>query len=262
MVNHSMSFIFKKIISQFLMPEPFCILLLLIGLIFLWFSKFQKTGKIIATTGLCLLIIFSYKITVTLISSPLEYAHSNINKSNQKNYKDIKYIVVLGGGIKCNTSHPITSQIGESSLSRLSEGIRLLNIYPEAKLILSGGKTFSRVSEASIMKQVAEILGVSKEKIITDKISLDTEQQAKFIKKIIADKKFIIVTSALHMPRSIFLFKKYGMNPIAAPTAYNSNLDENSPYYYLPSSSFLSESTSAVHEYIGFLWLYVKNLFI
>ena len=255
-----MNFVVKKIISQFLMPETFCIILILAGLIFLWITKKQKTGKVFVTIGTLLLLLFSYKFTANIITLPLENQYTPLLRKIDQKRKDVKYIVVLGGGVKYDKLQPISSQIGEKTLIRLVEGIRLLNLYPQAKLILSGGKTFSSESEGDIMKRISNILGVAENRILVDSISLDTQMQANNLKKIIKDSKFILVTSAIHMPRSMILFKAKGMNPIPAPTAYYVQELRNSPFLYFPSPSFLSQCSSAFHEYLGLIWFRIINI--
>ena len=61
-------------------------------------------------------------------------------------------------------------------------------------------------------------LGVKTEKILELQKPVDTRAEAIEMKKIVGNKAFILVTSASHMKRSILLFKKLGLNPIAAPT--------------------------------------------
>ncbi|MBU1086362.1 MAG: hypothetical protein KKD05_02470 [Candidatus Omnitrophica bacterium] len=66
-------FLFKKIIAPFLFPLPLTVLSLLAGVLFLWFSKKQKTGKILVTMGLILLFVSSFKFTADAMLRPIEY---------------------------------------------------------------------------------------------------------------------------------------------------------------------------------------------
>ncbi|MBW2649390.1 MAG: YdcF family protein [Deltaproteobacteria bacterium] len=91
---------------------------------------------------------------------------------------------------------------------------------PESRLVFSGGAVFDPVSEAEVMARAAEIMGVEGDRIILEEISRDTGDQARLVQKIVGDERFILVTSASHMPRSMVLFRKSGMEPIPAPTDY------------------------------------------
>jgi uncharacterized SAM-binding protein YcdF (DUF218 family) len=94
--------------------------------------------------------------------------------------------------------------------------------------------------------------------------SLNTHEDALYSSKMLKDKgiqRIILVTSALHMPRSVALFQKQGIDVIPAPTDYRvtqSNWDdlmhptiENLFINLIPSSSNISELTNAIKEYIG-----------
>ncbi|OQW98580.1 MAG: hypothetical protein BWK73_52210 [Thiothrix lacustris] len=53
-------FLFKKLLSNAIMPLSLCVLLLLIGLVLLWFTHRQKTGRVLVTAGSVLLLAVSY----------------------------------------------------------------------------------------------------------------------------------------------------------------------------------------------------------
>ncbi len=74
--------------------------------------------------------------------------------------------------------------------------------------------------ESKIMADLAIELGLDKRDIVEESAALDTEDQAILIKKIVGKDKFILVTSAFHMPRSMAFFRKNGMDPIPAPTGH------------------------------------------
>ena len=63
-------------------------------------------------------------------------------------------------------------------------------------------------------------MGVSKYNILMQEEPRDTEEEALYVKRIVKNKPFILVTAAYHMPRAMELFKKEGLSPIAAPTNF------------------------------------------
>ena len=78
--------------------------------------------------------------------------------------KDVKWVVVLGGGHTSSPELPAECpSLDNSSLSRLVEGIRIHRELPGSKLLLSGGAVFDPVPEAVTMAAVARMLGVSPE---------------------------------------------------------------------------------------------------
>jgi uncharacterized SAM-binding protein YcdF (DUF218 family) len=100
-------------------------------------------------------------------------------------------------------------------------------------------------------------LGVKKENMIVNPQPRDTKEEALFLKDIVGSDKFVLVTSATHMPRSMKLFESLGLNPIAAPTDFYKK--EHAGYLQEPDISSLQNSKSAIHEYIGILWNIVSK---
>lgn len=112
---------------------------------------------------------------------------------------------------------PLTSQLSLAELNRLLEGIRVYRNVEDAKLILSRGIGGNGpFTDAEMMESLAITLGIPEDDIILESESLDTIVQAKLIKQIVNDDKFILVTSASHMPRAMAIFKKCGMCPVPA----------------------------------------------
>ncbi len=81
------------------------------------------------------------------------------------------------------------------------------------------------------------------------------------VKEIVGKDKFILVTSASHMPRAIGLFRKYGMDPIPAPTDYMVKEREGglTPRVFFPSAGSLEKAGRAIHEYLGMMWGKVRS---
>jgi len=65
-------FLLKKIISPFFMPVPACLTLALSGLIFLWFTRREKTGKVLLTISTVFLGLLSYGAVSDMLAKPLE----------------------------------------------------------------------------------------------------------------------------------------------------------------------------------------------
>lgn len=254
-------FLFKKIISQFLFPLQVIVFMNFIGLVFLWFTRKQKISKILVTAGIGLLIIFSYRILPDIIIRPLEEKFQPYTYSQDTlSAPPIRYVVVLGGGHLTDPSVPLTSQIGVETLTRLVEGIRIHRYHPGSKLILSGGKTYDPVTDAELMFLIAVDLGVDPNGIILEAESRDTKDEAIIIKSIVGDEAFALVTSAVHMPRAMGMFKKQGLNPIPAPTNHlYKRKPRIRPTTFFPSSGNLMKSERAIRECMGILWARIRN---
>jgi uncharacterized SAM-binding protein YcdF (DUF218 family) len=260
-------FLFKKIVAPLFTPMTLILELFLIGLVLLWFTKRQKTGKAIIACGALMLAILSYGSFSDLLLMPferqypplmIESAKSGLSSSDS--IHSIKWIVLLGGGHIADPRVPVTSQISNESLTRLVECLRIHRLIAGSKIIISGGAVYDSSSEASTLAKVAEILSVNARDIVLDDLSRDTEEQAQNISSIVAHDRFVLVTSAYHMPRSMTIFERAGLNPIPAPTAHLVKARQmNSPEDFYPSSMGIVKAEHAMHEYLGLLWLRMRN---
>jgi len=203
--------------------------------------------------GTVLLALFCYAPLPDVSLESLESRYAPLVDVSQ--CSNIKWVVVLGGGHNTNSKLPATSQLSESSLSRLVEGVRIHGLLPISRLVLSGGAVFDPVSEAEVMARAAEVMGVDSNMIILEDLSRDTGDQARLVHEIVGDERFVMVTSASHMPRAMALFRKSGMEPIPAPTDYLVKKPlKFSPGVFFPGAGNLRRMERAFHEYLGLAW--------
>ena len=252
-------FLLKKIISPFFLPVPACLLTALIGLFFLWFTRRQKTGKILVTIATVVLASLSYSVVSDILVRPLEQKYPPI--TDFQALKGVKWIVVLGGGSTVDPRLPLSTYLSHASLARLSEAVCIHNKLPQSRVIFTGGSGFKGFTPvAEVMADMALELGIKPEHIIIEPEATDTKDHPIRIKEIIGSDKFILVTSASHMPRAMALFRRQGMQPIPAPTDYLVKRREAlSPGVFFPDPDCLVESRRAIHEYLGLAWAKLRG---
>ncbi len=207
----------KNIALSLISPTGFSLILLLAGLFFLWRKTNSKAGKLFVTCGCLYLLLGSLPFLPNFLLENIErqYAPYAVDDKGNDDSSDVKFVFVLAAGYVSDQDLPITSRFHYDGLVRLVEGIRLHRIIPETGLILSGGR-----GEAEFIKKLVVALGVPQENLILEAESMSTFDQARFIQAIVGDERFLLVTSASHMLRSMALFEKLGMSPIAAPTGH------------------------------------------
>lgn len=251
-------FLFKKIVEPFFSPFSICLEILIVGIFLLWFTRRQKTGKIIITIGVITLVALSYGVASEILLRPLEYKYPPL--ADVSPFSDVEWVVVLSGGHSPDAQLPITGQLSCASLVRLAEGIRIHRKLLKSKLILSGGNVFNSKTEAKVMSDVAVALGMDPKNIIQESESKDTKDQARFIRKIVGDSRFVLVTSAPHMPRSMALFLKKGMRPIPAPIGHKVKKRQKiTPNIFYPSVGRIEKTEQAVYEYLGLAWAKLRG---
>lgn len=226
-----LGFILKKIISIFIMPLSLGFLLGFLGLWFLYKDSFKK-AKFLLTISFIWIFLIGYSPFSNMLLNPLESQYTTLKTIPE----DVKYILLLGGDVK----------------NRGWEALRLYHLIPNSKIITSGYEGSRDIPEAIRTAKILEQCGVPKRDIIIHPKPKDTLEEALKIKSILGDKRFILITSASHMPRAMALFKKVGLNPIPSSTNYLYN-----PFVGLvsfSSGSGISKTDVAWHEYIGLLW--------
>jgi len=238
-------FYLKKALAFFLEPYGLILLLLALSLFFLFQNKIKKT-KFFLAIAVSLLFLFSFPPFSNFLINNLE------NRYEKYNYNaNISYIHILGSGNSDDTTQPDSSLLNASSIKRVVEGIIIHNKQPNTKLIFTGYKGSTTLSNAKANTQVALELGVNSKDIISSGKPKDTKEEALFCKTVVKDKPFVLVTSATHLPRAMEIFHSVGLHPIPAPCDFKR---KHSTYTYLPNLESLNNSQTAIHEYLGLIW--------
>ena len=243
-------FFMKKIVSRFLFPLPLSLEFVFVGLLLLWFTRRQRAGKALVTCGAMLLVGLSNSFTSNALLRPLEHRYRPLVVVHSgAGAPAVDFIAVLGGWADDDPDVPVTSHISAALMVRLIEGLRLHREIPGSRLILSGDN-----DSAEGMAEMAEALGVSVADILRLTEPRDTEEESQQIAPIVGSQRFILVTSASHMPRAMALFRKRGLQPIAAPTDYLAPRHRSEPGDLFPDGYNLFKSQVAYYEYLGLAW--------
>jgi len=249
-------FLLKKVFSTAIMPLNIVLILLIISAFF--FKKRPSISFKCLMSALALLIVSSIPVVADRLMLPLENNYQAFTQSS----KPVDYIIVLGSWHSMNDALPVTSQLNASALQRMIETLRIYKLHPEARIITSGHHSVDTVSHAQKMKQALILLGVHKQKIITENFPKDTEEEAQLISPRVRGTNVVLVTSAVHMPRAMKYFQTQGVDPIPAPTAFGVK-NINSPkgwQYYIPNSKNLQKTTTAWYEMLGRAVQWLKEL--
>ena len=260
-------FSLKKILAPLFSPLSICVELMILGLVLLVFSRKQKTGKVLVALGMVVLVLCSYEGVSGRILQTLESQYPQLNLAQVTSQEDdgrairfVKWVVVLAGGVVGDPTLPIQLQISHHSRVRLMEGIRLHRLLPGSKIILTGGIGFDGPPEATTLSRVAQELGVAKSDMVLEVESRDTKDHPLYVRHLVKDEPFILVTSAFHMPRAMKLFVKQGLAPIPAPAGpWKPAKEFWSPGNLFPSASGLRLAELAYHEYMGITWAWIRG---
>jgi uncharacterized SAM-binding protein YcdF (DUF218 family) len=167
-------------------------------------------------------------------------------------------VIVLGGAVgsvRIGDRFEIT--LGEAA-ERVTYAAFLARKYPGATVLVSGGQAFdngSGRSEADGMSELLVELGVPPGRILQEGESRTTAENAALVAQQTRSGRWLLVTSAFHLPRAIGTFRKSGVEVIAAPTDWRVG-DDSEPLLFSASAN-LEKVDLAAREYLGLLayWL-------
>ncbi len=255
----------SKLLPLFFYPLGLACLLLIVALVLLWKKPGWAAGAI--ALALVVLLVGSNGWFYGWIVRSLEW--QNIPRGE---LPKADAIVVLGGGVKSAFPPRPAPDLAEEG-DRVFYAAQLYREGKAAIVIASGGRIEWRGSgepESQDMAKIMADLGVPASAISQDTTSLNTYENAVNVAYILAEKnlgrRILLVTSAMHMPRSLLIFKKQGMEPIAAPTDFlvtQKDLQESTGttqailLNLIPDADRLQKTTRALKEYVGLLiyWL-------
>jgi uncharacterized SAM-binding protein YcdF (DUF218 family) len=134
------------------------------------------------------------------------------------------------------------------------------------KILLSGGRIdwldLSTSAPADEMADILMLMGIPEEALIREDRSLNTYENAVYSAEILREMdihRVLLVTSAMHMPRSVGLFQHQGIEVIPAPTDFKVTQNDRDAGWQsvlinlFPDVSNLNQTTAVIKEYIGIL---------
>ncbi len=197
--------------------------LFLLGVFFLAYRTYKKGWKslrigwgtifllwlLCASTWLPSLLVKNYEVQVSVCQPQ--------TLDTTQTY----HIYMLGAGYSLDPRLPAISQLSQVTLSRLVEGIRIARQLPKYTLVTSAYSSIGLEPQASVAKRAAIDLGIPPINIemLTTPSNTFEEVQA-FVNQFGKDKKVIVVSDALHLPRAKMLYAKHGIQAIIAPSGY------------------------------------------
>lgn len=241
-----MFFFLSKIIGFFLFPSTFLCILLILGL---WL------GKTMLSLAVITLIITAFSPLGNWLMVPLEERFTRPIKP----LTPLTGIIILGGSIDTLVTRARGTIAVNEAGERLIEVARLARRFPKAKIIFSGGSgqlLYQTMSEANAAQQLFSQMGISPHNLVFERQSKNTWQNAMFTKALLKPEKgqrWLLVTSAFHMARSIGCFRKAGMNVIPWPVDYRTRGNLDLYRFFNRASEGWKRVDTATREWIGLL---------
>jgi uncharacterized SAM-binding protein YcdF (DUF218 family) len=212
-----MFFVISKVLAYFTLPSNDILLLVLFGVVLL-FTRFARAGRRVLVLGSVLMILIGVLPVGRMMMNTLEerFPVWDASRSAPTGF------IILGGSVSGEMSVLRKTTAISSSAERLTVVPMLAKQFPDARFIFSGGSgsLFGGLPEADYVVPLFESFGIPRQRIEVENTSRNTAENAAFSKKLAAPKpgeRWVIVTSAFHMPRSVGTFRAAGFDVEAYP---------------------------------------------
>ena len=248
-----------KIVKIAVYPLSWILVLLILALFGLWRGR-RRMLQTCLVAALVLTYGLSLPPVARTLARTLEHRFTGPARIEKPPIMPLyDAVVVLAGGVNRPGGLRADDHLKPASLERLLCGRSLVIQGLAPLLVLSGGNAdpfADHTAEAEIMARTLQTLGPSPGTVETETHSRTTYENAVETKKLLGTRvRIALVTSALHMPRAMALFRQQGFNPTAFPCGYLAGPRESGIREYLPDIQNLHHSTQVINEWVG-LWLY------
>jgi uncharacterized SAM-binding protein YcdF (DUF218 family) len=257
-----MFFTLSKLLGFFALPSNTLISIGLVGLVLLC-TRYTRLASWLIVTSLVLIAVAGLSPLGNALILPLEQRFPPWDAS--RGAPD--GIVLLGGMIVPDISAARGTVSLNEAAERITATAELARRYPAARIVMTGGSSaliFDEGPEAFFAVQQLEALGVAHDRITAEEQSRNTIENAVFSRLIANPKpgeRWLLVTSAYHMPRAMAVFRAADFPVEAYPVDWRTRGPADVVRPFPSLSDGLRRTDTAVHEWVGLLayWLTGKT---
>lgn len=242
-------------------PSNALVLLLVLALVLLLAGarRVAQALLLVATVGL---LVFGFSPVANHIMSPLEERFPPFHEDG----RPVTGVILLGGAelpdIGLARGQPAFSEAGE----RVIAFADLSRRYPQARLAFIGGSgalfADGKGKEAAMMRQSLNVLGIAPERVEFEELSRNTAENAAFAKALLKPKpgeRWLLVTSAFHMPRAMGCFRAVDFPVEAYPVDYRTIGPDALNDTFSRAASGLDFTDVGVKEWVGLVAYYLSG---
>jgi uncharacterized SAM-binding protein YcdF (DUF218 family) len=242
-------------IRDLLLPLPLACLLLLAGLVRWW--RLGARARV-TLPGVVLLLaplyLSSNPLVAGWLTGTLERQHAPVGDLASTR---ADAIVVLSGGFR--RGYDGNGELAEDTTVRLVHAIGAYRAVGPLPLVVTGGLLASGpdtpVAEAMVERLAA--LGIPRNDVLVEPRSETTFENAQRTWRLLSERRarrILLVTDALHMPRSVAVFERQGFDVVPHPCTFVSGAGRWSIRFLIPSARSAEQIARASHEWIGLVW--------
>jgi uncharacterized SAM-binding protein YcdF (DUF218 family) len=252
-----MFFYVSKLLWPLTQPSNVLFLLLLLGSIALGLGRRKLARAVLYGVTLILIPIAVLPVGEWMLT-PLE----NRFPAPVAPPDRVDGVVVLGGGVDLPVAASRHTPALRETAERFTTLIELGRRYPDARLVFTGGVDWLSgvpLSEAEVMRDFYRRQGFDTARILFEDRARNTHENALLSRQLAtpgAAERWLLVTSAAHMPRAIGVFRQAGWPVLAYPVDYRTS-GRFDLWVGLDAAQRLREFDDATKAWIGLVayWL-------
>jgi uncharacterized SAM-binding protein YcdF (DUF218 family) len=246
-------FTLSKVFAFLASPGNVMLMLGVIGVV-LMPTRFARMGRRLAALAIVLLAVAGYTPVGRMLLVPLE---QQFPPWSQGPGPAPTGIVVLGGSVDVRLSQARGDAVLNDAAERITATVALARRFPQARVIFSGGSgslLAPEAREAPVARRLLAGMGISPERIEFDERSRNTAENAALSREIAQPKpgeRWLLVTSAAHMPRAVGVFRRAGFPVEAYPVDWRTAGYRDVWLFSDGITGGLDRLDAAAHEWIG-----------
>jgi uncharacterized SAM-binding protein YcdF (DUF218 family) len=247
-------FLLSKILALLTQPLAWVAALLALGLLFL--QGRPRRGYRLVSVALALLLLMGWLPLPDMLLRHLENQYAEMPL--QADLRAYTGVVVLGGALEsAYVSQSHAQPLMNDGAERMTSAVAMLQRNPHLRVLFTGGEGAmfgTGPSEAERARVFFDSMGVSPERVIYEAASRNTYENALLAARlpgIDTTQRWLLVTSAWHMPRSVATFAKAGWNVTAYPVDFRTGATTPWTEYSLMIGANRWELM--LHEWVGLL---------
>lgn len=247
----------SKYLAEIIYPFNQALVLLLLALWWLWRGKRRACGVALILAFLLL----SVPATPRFAHPFIAFIERQYPSRPIQDYPEADAIVVLGGSVK--PARPPRLEPEELGEARLTQAIRLYQAGKADTIVASAGMRYaggdgSTRAESEDIRDLLVLSGVPASAILLETESRNTHENAALTAALLRKEgktSILLVTSALHLWRSVALFEKQGLRVTPVPSSHLVVDSEGEGRDWFPHVATLRFSSMAIKEVVGY-WVY------
>ena len=247
-------FFASKVLALVTQPLLWVFVLLVLSLLVL--RRWPRAGRRLVGTALAVLVLMAWKPLPEAIIRQLESRYPEM-APNAK-LEGYAGVVVLGGATESGRTQMAHVQpMLNDAAERMTGTVAVLRANPQLRVLFTGGEGALMgvgQSEAERAKMFFDSLGLSGPQVQYESASRNTYENAVLTAKLPGvdpTHRWLLVTSAWHMPRSMATFAKAGWNVTAYPVDFRTGTDSDWLDFSMAGGAV--EWQLALHELVGLL---------